>query len=89
MEGNAALQLFNIPTVVVTLGVTAFIIADGKGRDPVAWVFFAVTLAIIAFPALLLVKNERAVRVPYAMKAIAAFSIGVCIYLGLIALQGG
>lgn len=87
MEPESGYELISVIVALATFGVTAFIIADGKGKNPATWAFFAVALAIIAFPVLLITTNEREPKVPYVAKAIAAFAIGLCIQLMIVIAQ--
>ena len=81
MEQASGLDILSLIAALATFGATAFIIADGKGKEPMNWALFAIALAVVAFPVLLMTKNIRQPRVPYAAKATAVFAVGLCIQL--------
>ena len=64
-------------------GAIAYVIADGKGKDPVSWVIFSLFIAIFALPVLMIRKNTRVDRKPYVAKGLAIFALGVAIQVAI------
>lgn len=72
---------------LIALGSLGYVIASGKGKNPVPWMFGVALFAIVILPVLVITGSDNGQTRPYSLKVALVVISWIAFELALIVVQ--